>query len=242
MNPELASSILLHRTRGELESKLLMIMPILTCSYRNLVVIVQGLGRAATEATFARVTSALGDNCTSLGHNHGDQPKCVQSTQQSPRLAPCGSLVTGGTRRSGGERRWSPLRAGRVVVPPLTQGTVAVHCLLSVLVKLIGTPNGTGPPLQPPPPENRPADVSTRNRRSHPVHIHAPLATAQFFRNPRRLAPCSDERITNATIKLISGITSRAGASSRWVLSSACSRSRRLSASSARRAVAVREE
>jgi hypothetical protein len=28
MNPELASSILLHRTRGELEFQLLMIMPI----------------------------------------------------------------------------------------------------------------------------------------------------------------------------------------------------------------------
>lgn len=32
----------------------------LACSYRNLVVIVQGLGHAATEATFARVTRALG--------------------------------------------------------------------------------------------------------------------------------------------------------------------------------------
>ena len=40
----------------------------------------------------------------------------------------------------------SPLRAGRVVVPPSTQGTVAVQCLLSLLVKLIGTPNGSGPP------------------------------------------------------------------------------------------------
>jgi len=47
--------------------------------------------------------------------------------------------VTGHGRHAPDRRRaslvgygTSPLRAGRVVVPPLTQGTVAVHCLLSV--------------------------------------------------------------------------------------------------------------
>jgi hypothetical protein len=56
----------------------------LTCSYRNLVVIVQGLGRAATEATFARVTSALGTTAprsattTAISRSACNQPNRVR--------------------------------------------------------------------------------------------------------------------------------------------------------------------
>jgi len=65
-----------------------------------------------------------------------------------------------------------------VVDPPSLQGTEAVQCLLSELVKLVGTANGSAPPWQPPPPNPPPLDANAMKRISQQVHIHAPLAIA----------------------------------------------------------------
>jgi hypothetical protein len=94
-----------------------------------------------------------------------------------------------------------------VVDPPPTQGTIAVQCFPSELVNDGGL-NSSGPPLQPPPPNTPPlvAEENKRNTTIHPVHSHAPLAIAQFFRNDRRRGRRSEARMTSETISEMNGM------------------------------------
>ena len=69
-------------------------------------------------------------------------------------------------------------------------------------------PNGSGPPLQPPPnvpPTDDIAEHAIIAKMRNPVQSHAPLQIAQLLRNARRLGDVSEERMTSATMSEMNG-------------------------------------